>query len=125
MKHPSGPCYRPTHALRRRSAPPNWKHDPFKVWGAAPPSAGSARSTRKAGPNLAPYSFFNGVADRLPLVMFSSGGRKDSLANVEATGEFTVSLAGWDQRDAMNTSSAPLAPAWTSSPPPGCHQNPL
>ena len=65
--------------------------------------------------NLAPYSFFNGVATAPPMVMFASNGRqphgaKDSLANVEETGEFVANLATWDLRDAMNRSSAPLGP---------------
>jgi flavin reductase (DIM6/NTAB) family NADH-FMN oxidoreductase RutF len=90
--------------------PPELKHDPFKALVVPRPIGWIGTLDAQGRPNLAPYSFFNGVADRPPLVMFSSGGRKDSLANVEATGEFTVSLAGWDQREAMNTSSAPLAP---------------
>lgn len=65
--------------------------------------------------NLAPYSFFNGVATAPPMVMFASNGRqphgaKDSLANVEETGEFVANLATWDLREAMNRSSAPLGP---------------
>ncbi len=43
--------------------------------------------------NLAPYSYFNGVATRPPIVMFASEGRKDSLTNIEASGEFVCSLA--------------------------------
>ncbi len=62
-------------------------------------------------PNLAPYSFFNAVAYRPPQVMFAAtgpheqGGLKDSLANIEATGEFVVNLATWTLRDAVNASS--------------------
>jgi flavin reductase (DIM6/NTAB) family NADH-FMN oxidoreductase RutF len=61
--------------------------------------------------NLAPYSFFNAVAYRPPQVMFSAtgahdhGGLKDSLANIEATGEFVVNLATWELREAVNASS--------------------
>lgn len=64
--------------------------------------------------NLAPFSFFNMVADSPPIVMFAPTGRKangeikDSRRNVEATGAFVVNLATWDLRDAMNASSAPL-----------------
>ena len=58
--------------------------------------------------NLAPYSFFNGVNSRPPLVMFASEGRKDSVTNIEATGEFVCNLATWDLREAMNATSAPL-----------------
>ncbi|MCQ8781887.1 flavin reductase family protein [Mangrovibrevibacter kandeliae] len=57
-------------------------------------------------PNLAPYSFFNAVAGRPPMVMFSSTPRKHSLNNIEATGEFAVNVATWDLREAMNLSSA-------------------
>ena len=38
--------------------------------------------------------------------MFVSSGRKDSINNVETTGEFTCSLSTWDTRDGMNISSA-------------------
>jgi flavin reductase (DIM6/NTAB) family NADH-FMN oxidoreductase RutF len=40
--------------------------------------------------------------------MFASTGRKHSVSNIEATGEFVCSLATWDIRDAMNASSAAL-----------------
>ncbi|MEJ2867202.1 flavin reductase family protein [Actinomycetospora sp. OC33-EN08] len=42
--------------------------------------------------NLAPHSFFTVACVTPPIVQFTSVGRKDSLANVEATGEMTVSL---------------------------------
>ncbi|MGE0615948.1 MAG: flavin reductase family protein [Bacteriovoracia bacterium] len=48
--------------------------------------------------NVAPFSFFNGVASNPPSLMFSitrksDGGKKDSLRNIEATGEFVVNIA--------------------------------
>ncbi|MDE9364976.1 flavin reductase family protein [Luteipulveratus sp. YIM 133132] len=43
--------------------------------------------------NLAPHSFFTISCVRPPIVQFTSVGRKDSLANVEETGEFVVCLA--------------------------------
>jgi flavin reductase (DIM6/NTAB) family NADH-FMN oxidoreductase RutF len=43
--------------------------------------------------NLAPHSFYTVACVTPPIVQFTSVGRKDSLNNVEATGEFTVSLA--------------------------------
>ncbi len=49
-------------------------------------------------PNLAPFSFFNGVCANPPVVCFSptvrpsDGQRKDTLRNVEATGEFVVNV---------------------------------
>lgn len=43
--------------------------------------------------NLAPHSFFTVSCVEPPIVQFTSVGRKDSLRNVEATGEFVVNLA--------------------------------
>jgi flavin reductase (DIM6/NTAB) family NADH-FMN oxidoreductase RutF len=43
--------------------------------------------------NLAPHSFFNVACVSPPVVQFSSVGRKDSLRNIEETGEFVVNLA--------------------------------
>lgn len=62
--------------------------------------------------NLAPYSFFNAVSYRPPTVMFSAGygaidddHMKDSLRNVEETGEFVHNVTTWDTREAMNATS--------------------
>jgi len=60
--------------------------------------------------NLAPYSFFNAVSSDPPIVMFSSSGRKDSLVNIEKTGEFVCNLATWDLREEMNLTSGRHAP---------------
>ena len=43
--------------------------------------------------NLAPHSFFTVSSVDPPIVQFTSVGRKDSLRNVEQTGEFVVCLA--------------------------------
>ena len=89
---------------------PGLAHDPFKAL-AVPRPIGWIATVDAAGvPNLAPYSFFNAVSDRPPMVMFSSGGTKDSLRNILATGEFTCSIASQALTDAMNLSSAPVAP---------------
>ncbi|MCW5661550.1 MAG: flavin reductase family protein [Burkholderiaceae bacterium] len=85
------------------------RYDPFKALVAPRPIGWIGSVDAHGRANLAPYSFFNAVSDRPPMVMFSSGGHKDSLSNIEATGEFTCSLATWDLRDAMNLSSAPVA----------------
>jgi len=83
-------------------------HNPFKAI-VAPRPIGWITSVDADGRiNLAPYSFFNGVNSRPPLVMFASEGRKDSVTNIEATGEFVCNLATWDLREAMNATSAPL-----------------
>ncbi|MFK7864140.1 MAG: flavin reductase family protein [Pseudohongiellaceae bacterium] len=66
--------------------------------------------------NLAPYSFFNAVSYQPPTVMFSGGARsaddnmKDSVRNIEATGEFVCNLATWKTKEKMNQSSASVLP---------------
>jgi flavin reductase (DIM6/NTAB) family NADH-FMN oxidoreductase RutF len=84
------------------------KHDPFKAIVAPRPIGWITSMSAKGEINLAPYSFFNGVASRPNLVMFSSEGRKDSLAFIEETQEFVCNLATFDLRDAMNKTSAPF-----------------
>ncbi|WP_320773469.1 flavin reductase family protein [Streptomyces sp. CRN 30] len=42
--------------------------------------------------NLAPHSFFTVACTDPPIVQFTSVGRKDSLRNVEETGEFVVNF---------------------------------
>jgi len=84
--------------------------DPFKAI-VVPRPIGWISTVSKAGVNnLAPYSFFNAFADAPNYVAFGSGGRKDSLTNVEATGVFALNLATWDLREAMNASSATVPP---------------
>jgi flavin reductase (DIM6/NTAB) family NADH-FMN oxidoreductase RutF len=84
-------------------------HDPFKAI-IAPRPIGWISTLDAAGThNLAPYSFFNAVADSPPIVMFSSAGMKDSASLASERGEFVWNLATWDLREAMNQSSAVLA----------------
>ena len=58
--------------------------------------------------NLAPFSFFNVLSYDPPFVMFSAGvheadgGRKDTVENVAATGEFVYNMATWAQKEQMN-----------------------
>ena len=40
--------------------------------------------------NLAPHSFYSVSSTAPPIIQFTSVGRKDSLTNIEATGEFVV-----------------------------------
>ena len=61
--------------------------------------------------NLAPYSFFNAVAYDPPTIVFSSSRhtgikRKDTLANIEETGEFVVNIVVDDIAEAMNITAA-------------------
>ena len=84
-------------------------HDPFKAI-VAPRPIGWITSMSKAGEiNLAPYSWFNGVSSRPPMVMFASETRKDSLAFVEETKEFVCNFTTFELREHVNQTSAPLA----------------
>jgi flavin reductase (DIM6/NTAB) family NADH-FMN oxidoreductase RutF len=56
--------------------------------------------------NLAPYSFFTVASTAPPVVQFTSVTRKDSLRNIEATGEFVINLAHEPLMDVVNASSA-------------------
>jgi flavin reductase (DIM6/NTAB) family NADH-FMN oxidoreductase RutF len=82
-------------------------HDPFKAIVAPRPIGWITSMSASGAINLAPYSYFNGVHSRPPMVMFASEGRKDSLAFVEETKEFVCNLATWDLREQMNQTSAP------------------
>ena len=57
-------------------------------------------------PNLAPYSFFNAFSSSPPIVGFCSEGRKDSIRNIEETGEFVANLATKSLAEQMNATSA-------------------
>lgn len=81
------------------------RHDPFKAIVAPRPIGWIGTRAADGRRNLSPYSFFNAVSDRPKLVMFSSNGHKDSVANIEETGVFTCSLASRNLAAAMNASS--------------------
>src|SRR5262245_43668326 len=83
-------------------------YNPFKAIVGPRPIGWITSMSSKGEINLAPYSFFNAITDKPPIVMFSSEGSKDSVAFVEETGEFVCSLATFDLRDQMNGTSAPL-----------------
>lgn len=85
-------------------------HNPLKAIVTPRPIGWIASRGADGSTNLAPYSFFNAVCDDPALVMFSAetlagGERKDSLRNIEETGEFVVNIVGQAQFDAMNISS--------------------
>jgi flavin reductase (DIM6/NTAB) family NADH-FMN oxidoreductase RutF len=86
------------------------RHDPFNAI-VGPRPIGWISSMSAAGAfNLAPYSFFNAFNYRPPLVGFSSIGWKDTVANVQATGEFVWNLATMALAQPMNITSAPAPP---------------
>ena len=90
-------------------------HNPFKSIIVPRPIAWISTINPQGIVNLAPYSFFNGVSDTPPMVMFAAGNRpeggaKDTVSNIEQSGEFVVNMAIWDQRNQISESSAPVAP---------------
>lgn len=90
-----------------------FQYDPFKAVVAPRPIGWVSTLSPKGVANLAPYSFFNAFAQEPHYVAYGSGearagGVKHSLANIEATGEFVLSLATYDLREQMNLSSAHL-----------------
>jgi flavin reductase (DIM6/NTAB) family NADH-FMN oxidoreductase RutF len=80
--------------------------DPFKAIVAPRPIGWVSSLSPEGRANLAPYSYFNAFSQSPHYVAFGSGPRKDSMANIEATGEFAFSLATYDLREQMNASSA-------------------
>ncbi len=69
-------------------------------------------STRSAAgvDNLAPHSFFTVSCVQPPMVQFTSVGRKDSLNNVEATGEFVVNFAAEPLFERVNATATNFPP---------------
>ncbi|MGZ0189682.1 MAG: flavin reductase family protein, partial [Alphaproteobacteria bacterium] len=92
------------------------KFNPFKALVAPRPIAWVSTQDTDGVLNLAPYSFFNAMADSPPIIVFApnnprlGGGRKDTLTNIEATNEFVVNLCSYELREQMNTSSAHVGP---------------
>lgn len=63
--------------------------------------------------NLAPFSFFQVISDDPPTLMVNvnhrpDGSLKDTLRNVQATGELVIQLVSFAQAEAMNASAAVL-----------------
>ena len=72
-------------------------------------------------PNLAPFSFFNAVCAKPPLLAFAPGMRsqkksgtaagvpagtpKDTLRNIRETGEFVINVVTYELAEAMNLTS--------------------
>ena len=97
----------------RSDEPHGLRHDPFNALVVPRPIGWISSQSNDGQVNLAPYSFFNGVAYDPPQVMFATsgphaeGGLKDTVSNIQETGEFVVNIATWDLRHAVNDSSTP------------------
>ena len=84
-------------------------HNPLKAIVSPRPIGWISSRGNDGSVNLAPYSYFNAIAEQPPMVMFSSapGGNtsKDSLRNILETNEFVVNIVSAALGDAMNISS--------------------
>ena len=87
------------------------KHDPLKAIVAPRPIGWISTYSADRVANLAPYSFFNLVADSPKIVMFASVGWKDSARNAVASGGFAANLATEDLLHQMNVTSGNHASA--------------
>ena len=85
--------------------------DPYKSLIFPRPIGWISSIDKKGIVNLAPYSYFNAIADDPPQIMFVAGAsdkplnRKDTLSNIMATKEFVVNFATTATRQQMNLSS--------------------
>lgn len=85
-------------------------HDPFNAIVGPRPIGWISSHNEQGQLNLAPYSFFNAFNYVPPIIGFSSIGYKDSVRNIERTGEFCWNLATRALAEQMNTSCAAVAP---------------
>ena len=82
------------------------KHDPLNAIVAPRPIGWISTVSATGVRNLAPYSFFNAFNYRPPIIGFSSTGWKDSVRNIEETGQFVWNLATRPLAKAVNVTSA-------------------
>ena len=85
--------------------------DPYKSLIFPRPIGWISSIDKKGIVNLAPYSYFNAIADDPPQIMFVAGAsdrssqKKDTLTNIMTTKEFVVNFATTATRKQMNISS--------------------
>lgn len=85
-------------------------HDPMNSI-IAPRPIGWISSISNSGlVNLAPYSFFNLFNYQPPIIGFASTAWKDSVQNIQQTGEFCWNLVNRSLVNAMNQTSASVVP---------------
>jgi flavin reductase (DIM6/NTAB) family NADH-FMN oxidoreductase RutF len=90
-------------------------HDPFKSCVVPRPIGWISTISPEGVHNLAPYSQFQNLTYDPPYVMFAAnqntmGRRKDTVVNIEQTGEFVYNMATYDLREAVNRSAAEVPP---------------
>jgi flavin reductase (DIM6/NTAB) family NADH-FMN oxidoreductase RutF len=85
-------------------------HDPFNAIVGPRPIGWISSISAKCVLNLAPYSFFNAFNYTPPIIGFSTIGYKDTVRNVEETGEFAWNLVTQTLAKAMNETCAAALP---------------
>lgn len=85
-------------------------HDPMNSIIAPRPIGWISSISASGQVNLAPYSFFNLFNYRPPIIGFASTSWKDSVQNIQQTGEFCWNLVNRSLVTAMNKTSASVAP---------------
>ena len=90
-------------------------HNPFKSCVVPRPIGWISTISSDGVHNLAPYSQFQNLTFDPPYVMFAAnqstrGRRKDTVVNIEQTGEFVYNMATYDLREAVNRSAAEVPP---------------
>ena len=85
-------------------------HDPFNAIVGPRPIGWISTQSAAGTTNLAPYSFFNAFNYVPPIVGFASIGYKDTVRNVQETGEFVWNLATRDLAEVTNQSCAAVPP---------------
>jgi flavin reductase (DIM6/NTAB) family NADH-FMN oxidoreductase RutF len=87
--------------------------NPFKSICVPRPIAWISTINCDGQPNLAPFSQAQNVAFDPPTVSLAinqneAGNRKDTVRNIEATGEFVWNVATYDLREEVNRSARPM-----------------
>lgn len=91
----------------------NLLYNPFKSCIVPRPIGWISTISKNKIVNIAPFSYFNAVSDSPPVLMFSSsfktdGSDKDTVRNIEETGEFVFNIVTYDLQQQMLKSSTPL-----------------
>lgn len=91
------------------------RHSPFKSCVVPRPIGWISTLSREGVANLAPFSQFQNITYDPPIVMISAnqnttGRRKDTVVNIEATGEFVWNMATYELREAVNLTSREFPP---------------
>jgi flavin reductase (DIM6/NTAB) family NADH-FMN oxidoreductase RutF len=89
--------------------------DPFKSCVVPRPIGWISTVSEHGVSNLAPFSQFQNLSFDPPHVMLAAseattGARKDTIVNIEQTGQFVWNMATYDLRDAVNASAQEVPP---------------